>query len=88
MDNKTENKTNFYPLELGAQGFKQQLTDELTQNILHFWQTKMKDENGGFFGQMTGQNELQKSAARGGILNARILWTFSSAARKCSARAG
>ena len=60
---------------------KQQLTDELTQNILHFWQTKMKDENGGFFGQMTGQNELQKSAARGGILNARILWTFSSAAR-------
>ena len=81
MDNKTENKTNFYPLELRAQGFKQQLTDELTQNILHFWQTKMKDENGGFFGQMTGQNELQKSAARGGILNARILWTFSSAAR-------
>ena len=60
---------------------KQQLTDELTQNILHFWQTKMKDENGGFFGQMTGQNELQKSATRGGILNARILWTFSSAAR-------
>ena len=60
---------------------KQQLTDELTQNILHFWQTKMKDKNGGFFGQMTGQNELQKSAARGGILNARILWTFSSAAR-------
>ena len=43
---------------------KQQLTDELTQNILHFWQTKMKDKNGGFFGQMTGQNELQKSAAR------------------------
>ena len=60
---------------------KQQLTDELTQNILHFWQTKMKDENGGFFGQMSGQNVLQKSAARGGILNARILWTFSSAAR-------
>ena len=60
---------------------KKELKEELTHNILPFWMDKVKDENGGFFGQMTGQNELQKSAARGGILNARILWTFSSAAR-------
>ena len=60
---------------------QQQLADELTGNILHFWQTKMKDVEGGFYGQMTGSNKLQKLAPRGGILNARILWTFASAAR-------
>ena len=41
---------------------KKELKEELTHNILPFWMDKVKDENGGFFGQMTGQNELQKSA--------------------------
>lgn len=60
---------------------KVEVHDELTSNILHFWESKMLDVNGGFYGRMTGQNELLKDSARGGILNARILWTFSSAAR-------
>lgn len=64
-----------------SEKLKQELEHELTSNILYFWETKMKDENGGFFGQMTGENELVVNAPRGGILNARILWTFSSAAR-------
>lgn len=60
---------------------QQQLTDELTQNILPFWMKKMVDEKrGGFFGRMTGENQLMPDAPKGGILNARILWTFSSAA--------
>ena len=60
---------------------KEEAYDELTQNILPFWTEKMKDsKNGGYFGQMTGKNQLVKNAPRGGILNARILWTFSSAA--------
>ena len=60
---------------------KRQVTDELTQNILPFWMTKMEDNiNGGFFGQITGENQLVENAPKGGILNARILWTFSSAA--------
>jgi len=59
---------------------KRQVTDELTQNILPFWMTKMEDNiNGGFFGQITGENQLVENAPKGGILNARILWTFSSA---------
>lgn len=54
---------------------------ELTQNILPFWKVKMKDEErGGYFGRMTGDNQLVKDAPKGGILNARILWTFASAA--------
>jgi mannobiose 2-epimerase len=60
---------------------KEEAYDELTQDILPFWAEKMKDlERGGYFGQMTGKNQLIKNAPRGGILNARILWTFSSAA--------
>jgi len=60
---------------------KQELKEELTHNILPFWMDKMTDDkNGGFYGQMTGRNQLVPNAPKGGILNARILWTFSSAA--------
>lgn len=55
---------------------------ELTGNILPFWAEKMKDtENGGFFGRISGKNQLLQDAPKGGILNARILWTFSAAYR-------
>ena len=60
---------------------KKELKEELTHNILPFWMDKMTDDtNGGYYGQMTGKNLLVKDAPKGGILNARILWTFSSAA--------
>src|ERR1035437_1922053 len=60
---------------------KQELKEELTHNILPFWMDKMiDDEHGGYYGQMTGKNHLVSNAPKGGVLNARILWTFSSAA--------
>jgi cellobiose epimerase len=60
---------------------KQELKEELTHNILPFWMDKMTDDKyGGFYGRMTGRNHLIPTADKGGILNARILWTFSSAA--------
>jgi len=60
---------------------KQELKEELTHNILPFWMNKMvDDEHGGFYGQVTGKDHLVPDASKGGILNARILWTFSSAA--------
>lgn len=59
-------------------GFKK----ELTQNILPFWINKMQDvENGGFYGQIDGNNDMHKDANKGAVLNARILWTFSAAYR-------
>lgn len=59
---------------------KQQVKEELTQNILPFWMEKMiDDEHGGFYGQITGDGQLIPEADKGGILNARILWSFSSA---------
>ncbi len=42
----------------------------------------MTDEvNGGFYGRITGKEELKPEAEKGAILNARILWTFSAAYR-------
>lgn len=59
---------------------KTEASRELTGHILPFWSAIMVDkENGGFYGRMDGKNRLIKDAPKGGILNARILWTFSSA---------
>ena len=54
--------------------------EELIQNILPFWMTKMVDDkHGGFYGRIDGLNMLHERAHKGIILNARILWTFSAA---------
>ncbi len=58
---------------------RKQVKAELTQNILPFWSSKMLDPRGGFFGRIDGSNKLVPDADKGGILNTRILWTFSSA---------
>jgi cellobiose epimerase len=53
---------------------------ELTDHILPFWMNQMTDnEFGGFFGRIDGNGRVIAGAEKGGILNARILWTFSSA---------
>lgn len=60
---------------------KKELYEELTVNILPFWVNRMRDNVlGGYYGRMTGENELIFDAPKWGILHARILWTFSSAA--------
>lgn len=62
--------------------FKKEMQDVLTGNILPFWIEKMVDrENGGFYGRIDGHGNLHADAEKGGILNARILWTFSAAYR-------
>jgi len=53
---------------------------ELVENILPYWMNKMQDKKfGGFYGQINGQEELIVNSPKGGILNARILWSFSAA---------
>ena len=55
---------------------------DLTENLLPWWSAKMPDEfNGGFYGRVNADNEILPDAPKGGILNARILWTFSAAYR-------
>ncbi len=64
------------------QTLKQEMEKELNDNILHFWLTRMTDnEEGGFYGRIDGEGNLVPGAEKGAILNARILWSFSAAYR-------
>ncbi len=59
--------------------YREEVKQEL-YNILHYWQTHMVDkEQGGFYGAINNANEVQPGAAKGLVLNSRILWTFSAA---------
>lgn len=61
---------------------REEMLAELTGNILPFWMERMKDEkNGGFLPRIDGTGKADPHAAKGAILNSRILWTFSSAYR-------
>jgi mannobiose 2-epimerase len=60
--------------------FVRELNDELTLNILPFWSNKMIDtDHGGFIGRIDGRDIKHLDSTKGGVLNGRILWTFSSA---------
>ena len=61
---------------------KQEVQEVLTTNILPYWMNRMVDEeNGGFYGRITGMEQRVPEAEKGAILNARILWTYSAAYR-------
>lgn len=59
--------------------FKQEVLQNLTENILPYWIDKMVDPRGGFYGRRDGSEQIHIDAPKGAILNARILWTFSAA---------
>ena len=66
---------------LDTQQLKQEMTDEL-HVILNFWQTHTRDErHGGFLGSIADDMKINENAAKGLVLNARILWTFARAYR-------
>lgn len=59
--------------------FKQEIRME-RDAILDYWAKKSLDfVNGGFIGKLDHSGEINYSFEKGGVLNARILWTFSSA---------
>lgn len=54
--------------------------EHLRTKLLPFWE-KLKDEkNGGFYGYMDFDLKVDEKAAKGCILNSRILWFFANAA--------
>lgn len=60
---------------------KNELSTEL-DHILSYWIAKTPDiENGGFYGRISGDNQIMPLSNKGSILNARILWSFSAAYR-------
>lgn len=61
--------------------YQGEVKEEL-QRILQFWRQYAKDEqHGGFIGRMDGAYNIIPDSPKGAVLNARILWTFSSAYR-------
>ena len=61
---------------------REEVSEDLTGNILPYWTNRMVDnENGGFYGRIDGNEKVYPQSEKGGILNARILWTYSSAYR-------
>jgi len=60
---------------------RQEAEQMARENILPFWQGMADMENGGFYGEADFYGKAKKNADKGGILNSRILWTFSAAHR-------
>lgn len=58
-----------------------EMMTNLRENILPYW-SELEDPEGGYYGRKDWQETLWPDAERGCILNARILWTFSAAARE------
>jgi mannobiose 2-epimerase len=59
--------------------YREETTAEL-ENILSWWMKMTIDhENGGFYGKIDHSNKIFSQAAKGAVLNSRILWAFSSA---------
>ncbi len=68
----TENNNGAWAAEIRA---------ELVRNILPFWQGRMRDPEGGFFGAAGCDGVVDAAAPRSSVVNARILWTFATATR-------
>ncbi len=59
--------------------YKQEIQESL-HDILQFWTKNTLDlAHGGFIGKMDFEGKIHPKAEKGGVLNARILWTFSAA---------
>lgn len=68
--------------EKKMQQLKKEVSANLTQNLLPYWSRYMVDNiKGGFYGRIDGNEKAYPNEDKGGILNARILWTYSSAYR-------
>ena len=59
--------------------WRQQVSRNLYENIIPFWMTYSIDRrNGGFYGRITNDLQVDKTAPLSVVLIARILWTFSA----------
>lgn len=53
---------------------------DLRENVLPFWMNRVPDEtHGGFLGYLADDGTVDPAGPKGGVLNARILWTFAAA---------
>ena len=62
---------------------KKEVEQEYLNNIEPYWYLNSQDRlNSGFFGRVAFDNTAIVDSEKGGILNARILWSFSAAYKK------
>ena len=61
---------------------QEEIRAQLEQRILPFWMGLKDETYGGFYGGMDNHLILNRTADKGCILNSRILWTFSTAAKQ------
>lgn len=59
--------------------FVNEVKEHLTKDIIPFWKKLHDDTYGGFYGYMDYDLNVEEKAAKGAILNSRILWFFSNA---------
>lgn len=61
--------------------FQEEIKEHLVNGIIPFWKGVRDNQYGGYYGYYDYDLVLDKQAVKGGILNSRILWFFSSAYR-------
>ena len=59
-----------------------EIRTQLEKKILPFWMAQKDETFGGFYDSMDNNLILNRTADKGCILNSRILWTFSTAAKQ------
>lgn len=57
----------------------EEIKNHLTDCIIPFWKKLRDDENGGYYGYMDYDLQVDKKAVKGCILNSRITWFFANA---------
>ncbi len=63
----------------GLQKLASETKEHLCSTILPFWKSLRDNENGGYYGYMDFDLNLDKKAEKGCILNSRITWFFANA---------
>lgn len=67
---------------INIEQYYNEIKEELTGNILPFWDKTIDKEKGGFYGKILNDGKIIKDAPRSAVLNTRILWTYSAVYRQ------
>ena len=62
--------------------YRAAVSNELEQILSYWMQYAVDDEQGGFYGRINNDNAIDSKAAKGSVLNSRILWAFAAAYRQ------
>lgn len=64
------------------ESYRSSVSNELEQILSYWMQYSVDDEQGGFYGRINNDNAIDSKAAKGSVLNSRILWAFAAAYRQ------